>query len=78
MSTGTRYFTIDVAGIGRANGQDISIRGYTQKGVLTLVDGLRQGTDTGHLNGVFLDPAYSLLGAPQHGRNAKLFVSYQW
>ncbi|MBI6547847.1 TonB-dependent hemoglobin/transferrin/lactoferrin family receptor [Xenorhabdus lircayensis] len=47
---------IDITGSGRANGQDISMRGYSQKGVLTLVDGIRQGTDTGHLNGVFLDP----------------------
>ncbi|AOM40314.1 TonB-dependent hemoglobin/transferrin/lactoferrin family receptor [Xenorhabdus hominickii] len=48
---------IEIAGSGRANGQDISMRGYSQKGVLTLVDGVRQGTDTGHLNGIFLDPA---------------------
>ncbi|PHM38073.1 TonB-dependent hemoglobin/transferrin/lactoferrin family receptor [Xenorhabdus innexi] len=48
---------INAADYGRANGQDISLRGYTQKGVLMLVDGVRQGTDTGHINGVFLDPA---------------------
>ncbi|MDC9614390.1 TonB-dependent hemoglobin/transferrin/lactoferrin family receptor [Xenorhabdus khoisanae] len=48
---------IEITGSGRANGQDINMRGYSQKGVLTLVDGIRQGTDTGHLNGVFLDPA---------------------
>ncbi|OTA20701.1 hemin receptor [Xenorhabdus beddingii] len=48
---------IEISGSGRANGQDINMRGYTQKGVLTLVDGIRQGTDTGHINGVFLDPA---------------------
>ncbi|WP_446469200.1 TonB-dependent hemoglobin/transferrin/lactoferrin family receptor [Xenorhabdus stockiae] len=48
---------INAADYGRANGQDISLRGYSQKGVLMLVDGVRQGTDTGHINGVFLDPA---------------------
>ncbi|MCQ8762630.1 TonB-dependent receptor plug domain-containing protein, partial [Escherichia coli] len=27
------------------------------RGVLVLVDGVRQGTDTGHLNCTFIDPA---------------------
>lgn len=48
---------ISVAGTGRTNGQDISMRGYDSRGVLTLVDGIRQGTDTGHLNSTFIDPA---------------------
>src|SRR5690606_6928171 len=48
---------ITVTGTGRSNGQDIMLRGYDRRGVLTLVDGVRQGTDTGHLNGTFLDPA---------------------
>ncbi|MBD2793398.1 TonB-dependent hemoglobin/transferrin/lactoferrin family receptor [Xenorhabdus sp. 42] len=48
---------IEISGAGRANGQDINMRGYGPKGVLTLVDGIRQGTDTGHIGGVFLDPA---------------------
>lgn len=48
---------ITISGTGRTNGQDISLRGYDRRGVLTLVDGIRQGTDTGHLNSVFLDPA---------------------
>lgn len=46
-----------VSGTGRTNGQDISMRGYDRRGVLILVDGVRQGTDTGHLNSTFLDPA---------------------
>lgn len=33
------------------------MRGYDHRGVLVLVDGVRRGTDTGHLNGTFLDPA---------------------
>lgn len=48
---------LTIAGTSRTNGQDISLRGYDRRGVLTLVDGIRQGTDTGHLNGTFLDPA---------------------
>lgn len=48
---------ITISGTGRTNGQDLSMRGYDRRGVLTLVDGIRQGTDTGHLNSVFLDPA---------------------
>ena len=48
---------ITLSGTGRTNGQDISMRGYDRRGVLTLVDGIRQGTDTGHLNSTFLDPA---------------------
>ncbi|MGV8925343.1 MAG: TonB-dependent hemoglobin/transferrin/lactoferrin family receptor [Ewingella sp.] len=47
---------LSVGGTGRTNGQDISLRGYDRRGVLTLVDGIRQGTDTGHLNSTFIDP----------------------
>ncbi|CAI0736677.1 TonB-dependent hemoglobin/transferrin/lactoferrin family receptor [Serratia ficaria] len=47
---------ISVTGTGRSNGQDLMMRGYDRRGVLTLVDGIRQGTDTGHINGTFLDP----------------------
>lgn len=32
------------------------MRGYDRRGVLTLVDGIRQGNDTGHIDGIFLDP----------------------
>lgn len=35
----------------------MNLRGYDRRGVLVLVDGVRQGTDTGHLNSTFLDPA---------------------
>ncbi|MCZ9233805.1 TonB-dependent heme/hemoglobin receptor ChuA/ShuA [Escherichia albertii] len=48
---------ITLDGTGRTNGQDVNMRGYDHRGVLILVDGVRQGTDTGHLNGTFLDPA---------------------
>ncbi|EDA0234458.1 TonB-dependent hemoglobin/transferrin/lactoferrin family receptor [Salmonella enterica] len=48
---------ITLSGTGRTNGQDVSLRGYDRRGVLVLVDGVRQGTDTGHLNSTFLDPA---------------------
>lgn len=48
---------LTVTGSGRVNGQDVTLRGYGKQGVLTLVDGIRQGTDTGHLNATFLDPA---------------------
>ncbi|MFY9997046.1 MAG: TonB-dependent hemoglobin/transferrin/lactoferrin family receptor [Leclercia sp.] len=44
-------------GTGRTNGQDVNLRGYDRRGVLVLVDGIRQGTDTGHINSTFLDPA---------------------
>ncbi|ASG56318.1 MAG TPA: TonB-dependent hemoglobin/transferrin/lactoferrin family receptor [Salmonella bongori] len=48
---------ITLSGTGRTNGQDVNLRGYDRRGVLVLVDGVRQGTDTGHLNSTFLDPA---------------------
>lgn len=48
---------LTVNGTGRSNGQDVSMRGYGKNGVLTLVDGIRQGTDTGHIGATFLDPA---------------------
>ena len=46
-----------LSGVGRSNGQDITLRGYDNRGVLVLVDGVRQGNNSGHLNGTFLDPA---------------------
>ncbi|EAO9998698.1 TonB-dependent hemoglobin/transferrin/lactoferrin family receptor [Salmonella enterica] len=48
---------ITLSGTGRTNGQDVNLRGYDRRSVLVLVDGVRQGTDTGHLNSTFLDPA---------------------
>lgn len=48
---------IGITGTSRANGQDIYMRGFDRRGILTLVDNVRQGTDTGHVNGTFIDPA---------------------
>ncbi|MCW2255039.1 hemoglobin/transferrin/lactoferrin receptor protein [Providencia alcalifaciens] len=48
---------IGITGTSRANGQDIYMRGFDRRGILTLVDNVRQGTDTGHVNGTFVDPA---------------------
>jgi len=48
---------LSISGSGRVNGQDVSMRGYGKSGVLTMVDGIRQGTDTGHLNSTFIDPS---------------------
>lgn len=48
---------IGVTGTSRTNGQDIYMRGFDRRGILTLVDNVRQGTDTGHVNGTFIDPA---------------------
>ncbi|PHM45690.1 hemin receptor precursor [Xenorhabdus mauleonii] len=66
---------IHISGTERANGQDISLRGYSKSGVLTLVDGIRQGTDTGHLNGVFLDPALIKQTEVVRGPSALLYGS---
>ncbi len=55
--TFTQSSRIGVTGTSRANGQDIYMRGFDRRGILTLVDGIRQGTDTGHVNGTFIDPA---------------------
>ncbi len=48
---------ITLAGGGRTNGQDVSMRGYDSRGVLTLVDGVRQGIGAGHSSSIFLDPS---------------------
>ncbi|WP_145579938.1 TonB-dependent hemoglobin/transferrin/lactoferrin family receptor [Yersinia vastinensis] len=48
---------VSVTGIGRTNGQNVSIRGYDQYGVLVLIDGIRQRINGAHFNGTFLDPA---------------------
>ncbi|MGW1441747.1 TonB-dependent hemoglobin/transferrin/lactoferrin family receptor [Serratia rhizosphaerae] len=66
---------ITVTGTGRSNGQDIMMRGYDRRGVLTLVDGVRQGTDTGHLNGTFLDPALIKRVEVVRGPSALLYGS---
>ncbi|MEQ4923592.1 TonB-dependent hemoglobin/transferrin/lactoferrin family receptor [Proteus hauseri] len=47
---------ISISGAGRTNGETISMRGYDKNGILTLVDGVRQGTDTGHIDSIFIDP----------------------
>ncbi|CAQ83991.1 MULTISPECIES: TonB-dependent hemoglobin/transferrin/lactoferrin family receptor [Photorhabdus] len=66
---------INIAGTNRANGQDISLRGYGPQGVLTLIDGIRQGTDTGHINGTFLDPALIKQVEVVRGPSALLYGS---
>ncbi len=48
---------VSVTGAGRANGQNVSIRGYDQYGVLVLMDGIRQGISGTNINGTFIDPA---------------------
>ncbi|MBS0055303.1 TonB-dependent hemoglobin/transferrin/lactoferrin family receptor [Yersinia sp. Marseille-Q3913] len=48
---------VSVTGVGRTNGQSVSIRGYDQYGVLVLIDGIRQGISGSHINGTFIDPA---------------------
>ena len=66
---------ITLSGTGRTNGQDISMRGYDRRGVLILVDGVRQGTDTGHLNSTFLDPALIKRIEVVRGPSAQLYGS---
>ncbi|NRN28054.1 TonB-dependent hemoglobin/transferrin/lactoferrin family receptor [Photorhabdus heterorhabditis] len=66
---------INIAGTNRANGQDVSLRGYGPQGVLTLIDGIRQGTDTGHINGTFLDPALIKQVEVVRGPSALLYGS---
>lgn len=62
-------------GTGRTNGQDVNLRGYDRRGVLVLVDGVRQGTDTGHLNSTFLDPAFIKRIEVVRGPSALLYGS---
>ncbi|QDW35001.1 TonB-dependent hemoglobin/transferrin/lactoferrin family receptor [Yersinia sp. KBS0713] len=66
---------LTVTGSGRVNGQDVTLRGYGKNGVLTLVDGIRQGTDTGHLNSTFLDPALVKRVEVVRGPSALLYGS---
>ncbi|CNK02860.1 hemin receptor [Yersinia aldovae] len=66
---------LTVTGSGRTNGQDVTLRGYGKQGVLTLVDGIRQGTDTGHLNSTFLDPALVKRVEVVRGPSALLYGS---
>lgn len=44
---------ITVTGSGRSNGQDLMMRGYDRRGVLTLVDGIRQGPIPAILTALF-------------------------
>lgn len=66
---------LTVTGSERVNGQDVTLRGYGKQGVLTLVDGIRQGTDTGHLNATFLDPALVKRVEVVRGPSALLYGS---
>lgn len=66
---------IMISGTGRTNGQDINMRGYDRRGVLVLVDGVRQGTDTGHLNSTFLDPVLIKRIEVVRGPSAQLYGS---
>lgn len=66
---------LTVTGSGRTNGQNVILRGYDKQGVLTLVDGIRQGTDTGHLNATFLDPAIIKRVEVVRGPSALLYGS---
>ncbi|MFC0179826.1 TonB-dependent hemoglobin/transferrin/lactoferrin family receptor [Thorsellia kenyensis] len=47
--------SVQITGTQRTNGQNITLRGYDKRGVLLLVDGISQGTDTGHIDGTFID-----------------------
>lgn len=51
------------------------MRGYDHHGMLVPIDGVRQGTDTGHLNGTFLDPALIRRIEIVHGSSALLYGS---
>ena len=53
----TSVARVTLTGAGRTNGQNVNIRGYDQYGVLILIDGIRQGINGPHFNGIFLDPA---------------------
>ncbi|WP_114193948.1 TonB-dependent hemoglobin/transferrin/lactoferrin family receptor [Edaphovirga cremea] len=66
---------VAISGTGRTNGQDISLRGYDRRGVLILVDGIRQGTDTGHINSTFLDPGLVKRVEVVRGPSAQLYGS---
>lgn len=48
---------INIQGTGLTNGQTIHMRGYERSGVVTLIDGVSQSFDTGHMSGIFLDPS---------------------
>lgn len=76
---------ITLSGSSRTNGQEISMRGYDSKGVLTLVDGVRQGIETVHTSSIFLDPSMIKQAEIVRGPSALLYggsalggvVSYQ-
>ncbi|SET49080.1 TonB-dependent hemoglobin/transferrin/lactoferrin family receptor [Thorsellia anophelis] len=66
---------IEVSGTSRANGQSISMRGYGSNGVLVLVDGIAQGINTGHTDGLFVDSSLIKSVEIVRGPNALLYGS---
>ncbi|ACQ68694.1 ligand-gated channel protein [Candidatus Williamhamiltonella defendens] len=66
---------ITIEGVGRKNGQDVNMRGYGGKGILTLIDGVRQNLDTGHMSGHFIDPSFIKQVEIVRGPSALLYGS---
>ncbi|SET43366.1 TonB-dependent hemoglobin/transferrin/lactoferrin family receptor [Thorsellia anophelis] len=66
---------LQITGTGRANGQNITLRGYDKRGILIQVDGIKQGTDTGHIDGTFIDSSLIKRVEIVKGPNALLYGS---
>lgn len=66
---------VSISGAGRTNGETVSMRGYGKNGILTLVDGVRQGTDTGHIDSIFIDPSLIRQVEVVRGPSALLYGS---
>lgn len=66
---------LQINGTERTNGQNITLRGYDKRGILILVDGIKQGTDTGHIDGTFIDSSLIKRVEIVKGSNALLYGS---
>lgn len=67
--------SVQVTGTQRTNGQNLTLRGYDKRGILIEVDGIKQGTDTGHMDGTFIDSSLIKRVEIVKGSNGLLYGS---
>ena len=64
---------LESSGSARRNGQNLTMRGYGGKGVIILIDGIRQRFESAHDGKFFIDPAIVKRAEVVRGPNSSLY-----